>query len=74
MTCPNETNHTPSPTGLVAWQAWAHEMVRTKHSQYTCRECGLWVMWEGSTPPIGADDDAAYGGCLSAPFGKGGRR
>lgn len=42
--CPNTENHTPCPTGYVAWHEWAAEKAKT-HDQETCPECGLYSIW-----------------------------
>lgn len=41
-TCPGE--HTPQPTGYLAWHHWAEKKAKT-HVQRKCPVCGLWAIW-----------------------------
>lgn len=43
--CPDRENHTPCPTGYLAWSAWAERMSKT-HKQVRCKKCGMFAVWE----------------------------
>jgi hypothetical protein len=47
--CPRETEHTPSPSGYLAWHEWAEDMSKT-HDQVKCQGCGLYSIWQPSSP------------------------
>jgi len=42
--CPNESKHTPCPTGYMQWHSWAARMMKT-HRQERCPGCGLLKIW-----------------------------
>ncbi len=42
--CPSKDEHTPCPTGYLAWQAWAERMSQT-HRQIRHAACGLFTIW-----------------------------
>jgi hypothetical protein len=46
--CPDIATHTPSPTGYLAWHAWADEMSKT-HRSTRCPGCGLYKIWKPKT-------------------------
>lgn len=46
--CPNRTNHTPSPPAYLAWHEWAEHKAKT-HQQIRCGGCNLLVIWVPKT-------------------------
>lgn len=42
--CPQVDQHTPAPSGYLAWHEWAEEMMRT-HTVRRCPGCGLYAIW-----------------------------
>jgi hypothetical protein len=51
-TCQNRDQHTPQPTGYVAWHDWAGRMSRAGNSQKRCPGCGLLAIWIGPNVPV----------------------
>lgn len=43
--CLNATNHTPHPSGYVAYFDWAFKKGR-RHYQVRCPACGLYAIWK----------------------------
>ena len=43
--CPNLDQHTPHPTGYLAYGEWADRALLT-HDQHRCDACGLWAIWK----------------------------
>lgn len=43
-TCPDREQHTPCPSGYLAWHEWAEEMSKT-HKQKRCATCKLFAVW-----------------------------
>lgn len=48
-TCPNRAEHTPEPSGYMAWFEWAGRMSKTHH-QTRCPGCGLLKIWVPKSP------------------------
>jgi hypothetical protein len=47
-TCPNLAEHTPQPSGYLAWHDWARRMAKT-HRQKRCKGCNLYAIWVPKT-------------------------
>jgi hypothetical protein len=43
-TCPKREEHTPCPSGYVAWHDWADQMSKA-HRQIRHEPCGLLTVW-----------------------------
>lgn len=53
LTC---DDHTPSPSGYVAWHEWAERKAKT-HNQLQCPTCGTWAIWKPKAALRETDDD-----------------
>lgn len=42
--CPRNGEHTPAPSGYIAWHQWAAQMNLT-HRQVRCVGCGKFAIW-----------------------------
>jgi hypothetical protein len=42
--CPKNGEHTPAPSGYLAWHEWATHMNQT-HRQVRCTGCGRYAVW-----------------------------
>ena len=62
-TCAAAFEHTPQPTGIVAWQSWAASMWAQGSRQLRCPSCGRYAIWSGSKSAIQPEK---AGGCLMA--------
>lgn len=53
--CERQADHTPTPSGYIAFHAWAQEMSES-HTQVQCEDCGLWAVWvpNGDRSPAAA--------------------
>ena len=43
--CPDAAKHTKTPSGYLAWHAWAEKKAKT-HEQHRCPKCGFWTLWK----------------------------
>ena len=43
--CPKVWEHTPEPTGYIAWDTWAAGMDALGYTQTIHDPCGLYVLW-----------------------------
>jgi hypothetical protein len=64
MDCLNRAAHTPSPSGIVAWQSWAAAMYASGHRQTRCPECLRYVIWNGLRPAASVHEHERA--CLNA--------
>ncbi len=42
--CPWRDQHTPSPSGYLAWHTWAARMAQA-HRQVRCKKCQRYAVW-----------------------------
>ena len=47
--CPKAYEHTPEPSGYLAWHVWADGMDRLGYEQRQHDACGLWTQWVTKT-------------------------
>lgn len=45
--CPDKAQHTPRPTGYIAFATIAAERTRAGQRQVRCSTCGFFVVWVG---------------------------
>ncbi len=67
MSCPNEANHTPHPTGYISNSNWADDAMVVA-DQKRCDGCGLFAIWVPKRPDLRIavnwpPTDCDWGGC-----------